>query len=789
MNWKAFTIACASAFFISFPQNIIGCGPDVDPYDYYTSFFHPNLPDVSNYKPFYYTSYDFLYSTEEPVESSEVLTEEWVSYCGSSVKKEDVQRFVFQYNEKAAEQVYKRLASKSMTVLPDSLKNNSMVTSLVFTKNYEAVEYILFAKKVEPFVVGSADYWDAPKRDSIKMSNLIEEGKQQFSKTNQEFLKLKYGYQIVRLAHYSERYQEVINWLDTYVSNINAKSVVQQLSLSLKAGALFKMGQYKEAAYLFSQSFANTDAKRISNYLGFNWSINSDSSRNVYLDLCKTKEEKASMLSLFAMNGLESEINSLKEIYTLNPSCKPLEVLAVREINKLEEKYFTPLLQKEQGGKPFYYTWYDERNDTMEAKSVLQVKELSEFLFTASQNVSVNNRALFAVGAAYTAYMLKDYTNANKYIAYAIELSPSSKVKDQIALTTILISINETDHLSSQLEEKLLPSLQWIKEKAKNDKTKLGYAETNQWQLFYRNVLSEIIAQKYHQQKQAHKEILAIGNADKIYGSTNAVYYMRDNLSSEQVMTLYKMMNSKTNTAFEKYLIQNNSLTLSNVIDFIGTAYLRDNDYVNAKIWLTKSTSKDRLAKNPFVDLLYDQEEQLQTENKFFTTKLIFANEMNRLINLEKIKKATAKDIYKIANGLYNTTYYGHTWELVEYSRSGSDGYYIPKNATQFKKEYYGCFKAHDYFKKAMELSPDKNFKARCLFMMAKCKQKQVGRPNYSDYPYDNYDAYQAAEWEYFTQFKNNEYFPDLIKQYKNTAFYKEAYNSCSYLRDFINRK
>ena len=40
--------------------------------------------------------------------------------------------------------------------------------------------------------------------------------------------------------------------------------------------------------------------------------------------------------------------------------------------------------------------------------------------------------------------------------------------------------------------------------------------------------------------------------------------------------------------------------------------------------------------------------------------------------------------------------------------------------------------------------STDKNFKARCLFMMAKCAQKQVHQPQYSEYE-TNWDQYDVA--------------------------------------------
>ena len=141
-----------------------------------------------------------------------------------------------------------------------------------------------------------------------------------------------------------------------------------------------------------------------------------------------------------------------------------------------------------------------------------------------------------------------------------------------------------------------------------------------------------------------------------------------------------------------------------------------------------------------------------------------------------------------MANGFYNITYYGHAWKLVQYYRGGSDGYYIPNDATGFQKQYYGCFKAKEYFEKAMAASTDKNFKARCLFMMAKCSQKQLHRPQYEEYS-SNYDKMDAAEQKYFLDFKYSQYFPQLIKEYSSTAFYKEAFNSCSYLRDFVKKR
>ena len=87
-----------------------------------------------------------------------------------------------------------------------------------------------------------------------------------------------------------------------------------------------------------------------------------------------------------------------------------------------------------------------------------------------------------------------------------------------------------------------------------------------------------------------------------------------------------------------------------------------------------------------------------------------------------------------------------------------------------------------------MDASLDKNFKAKCLFMMAKCAQKIVHKPQYEEFG-NNYDEYDVADKKYFTLFKKNKYFPQFTKEFAGTPFYKEAFSRCSYLRDFVNKK
>ena len=797
MNWKIFIAASASILSTAIPQNMIGCGPDQDPYDYYTSFFSQNLPATKTYTPFYYSSNLFLYSDDDPVNKSVVLSDEWAAYCGAPVKSEDANDFVTEYALKDVNNLYYNVEKSQPLQIPDSVKRNSMTNYFLQKKDLEALGYIIYAKKVQPYVTGDGDAWEAIKRDSVTMAKFIKNGQQLYNAAKTDMFKLKYAYQVIRLAHYSGNYTDAIKYYDTYIPENKTQSVLKTICLSLKAGALYHTSQPKEAAYLFSKAFSDNDVNRISNYISFNWSVDSKEQKENYLAECKTDNEKADMLALFALGNSSNGLPAMEEIYKLKPAAPALEVLAVREVNKMEENYLTPELNRQHGGKQFFYTWEDNGiSDSAITAEKQQLKKLAFFYNSVAKNNNSSNSALFETAAAYCALLTKDYSNAHQYIAAAEKMKLSSKLKDQLQLTTLLLTINEKDKIDAAFENELLPSIKWLQKKAgTGDFSEARTNGANQWGIFYRNLMSQVIAKRYHQQGDIYKEVLAIGAADKVSGSTdyytsNAVNYLHNNLESKDVETLYALMNSKTRTAFENYLVTFNSLKIDDVVDFAGTAYLRDYNYSAAVTWLkkTKGASKYIVDKNPFIELLYDQEEKFAYEKSKYS-KLAFATEMLQLQKQAQTDKVNAaKFYYKMALGMYNITYYGHTWELVQYDRSGSDGYYIPSGANNFQKEYYGCYTALDYFKKAMDASADKNFKAKCLFMMAKCSQKQLHKPQYSEVA-GNWDQFEKNGKDYYTKFMNNKYFPQLIKEYGKTKFYEEAYNSCSYLSDFVQKK
>jgi hypothetical protein len=791
MKWKICLMICVSIFLLTFlPRNIIGCGPESDPYDYYTGFFLNNLSGEKAYHPFLYTSELFLYDTEEPADAAHATSAEWVGYCGNTATKKEAYDFVcgFTYDQLAT--LYNNLEKSENNFLADSLKQNSITKYFIQHKDLEALGYLMYAKKVEPYVTPQWNDWDTPRPDSMVMARLIKDGNQLYTAAKSEFIQLRYAYQVTRLALYSGNAKDCIRYYDEMVSNNKTKSILQALAASLKAGALFRTGKNYEAALMFSKQFSTSPVKRISNYLSFDWCVSrlDENDRAECLALCKTDQERANLLALFALGSIDNEEVTLKKIFALSPKSEILQVLAVREINKIEENYFSQALDKQKGGEKLYlYLDEDENNPNPWYN---EAASLANFYHHIAQSPATPDKALFETGAAYLSYIIKDYTHAKQYLHNVGKLNALQKIKDQATLTQLLVTINEQPIIDSNFEAALLPSVLWLQKKALKETKNLkadNYYEWQQtpWGNFYRNLFAEILAKRYHAQHEVYKEALCIGNAEKITGGNYATEdFVENNIQTKDVLALYNLVNRKNKTAWERFICDGFNVSKDKIKEVISVSYTRDYNFSLALQWLNKIKTEDliHLERNPFADILFDVQDSIFSFDNGHFDKISFLKEILRLSVKEKENKATADDLYKLATGYYNITYYGRAWEVVKYFRSGDDGYYVPPDALPYDREYYGCYTAEKYFSKAMLAYNDKSRQARCLFMIAKCEQKRnTEKPDYGFGFYGNSKA--------FLSFKYSKYFPQLVNSYKGTVFFNEAYNSCSYLRDFVNKK
>ncbi len=811
MILKRFIPAFILSVMIAFPQNMIGCAGGDDPYDYYVSFFWNNQSEQQGYKPFYYTGEIRWYDLEETPTTEEVNTTEWKNYFSNQPSDKDVYQFVYKYSSKDLNALYYNIEKSKPFAAADSVKKNSVTNWFLQKKDLEALGYILYAKQVEPQVSYDWDAWEPVKKDTAKMGKLIKNGLQLYTAAKNENIKLRYAYQLVRLAHYADRYDESIRYYDTYVKPNTTSSYLKAVSLAQKGGAVFKNGDKPQAAYLFSQSFAQAPVKRLSNMLSFSWCFDAKADRNDYIKLCKTKEEKANMLGMFALGSIEDESKTMEEIAAADPSSPMLEIIAAREINKAEENYLTPSLRKNQGASISYY-YYDDDSASAEEKyrsKKIVTQNLLKSLEALGNNRQLKNSGFYTMAAGYTAYMLNDITKADELLSKAKTQSLTSKQTDEWNLIKLLVSINQQKTIDEAFEEKLLPQLKWLEEKALIKRGPLGqWHEDEQWKKFYRDVCREVLAEKYKAQGNTAKQALCYGLADNIYSTfdyenqTASLDFLRDEMTTDNLLSLFNLFSSKSKTGFENYMTSKSAIKNDDVTDVIATSYIRDFNFAKAEEWLKKAKNTTEMKDdwydytaekenhtnvNPLHDYINDWQRFERPLTKPYTKLTLVQKimELQKITNTEKNKETLAKAWYQLGTIYYNMSYYGNSWMAVSYYRSSTDWFDETKKG--WEKEFFGVFKAKDCYQKAYELSANKEFKAAAFFLVAKCAQRQIVEPEY-DYN-GNYDAYDKKMQSFQYLFYHNKLFPQFQKEFGSTAFFQRAVNTCSYLRDFVKKK
>src|SRR5574343_366997 len=807
MNWKRSLIACISIGLLLFPYNIIGCADGEAPYDYYVSFFHKRMDGKPAYDPFSYTNLKFLYGDGEAISTEQETAGEWTGYGRQQFSREDAYQFMCKFTARDIAAVTDHIRKKGSTKLRDTLQQNGMTRYLIAQKDTVALKYIAYAKLVEPQVAIDYNSWEPITRDVKKMNQLINAGRAMWKQSSHPFLKLRYAYQSIRLAFYSEQLNLCMTLFNEMKPDQTGTGVIRDLSVGIKAGVLFRTGRKAAAAYEYSRLFGNTDIKKMSNYLSFYWAVRNmnAATKTQALQLCRNNSERATLKGMMLLNSANNELAALTDVYKTDPNAAINALLITREINKLEEFYLTPSLSFDKGVKSVYIAYNEHTAGSPEFnKWKKEAEGLLQFCRLNSTGTSTH-QPLYTLAGAHLAVILRNDTAATRLLELARKSALSPLQKDQFDLTQLVHRLRMANKMSVELEEVIYGALPWLQKKAEADP---------EFARFYRRIFSDLLPPLYKQSGQTDfmKYSLCLSVADSVNqkyleekgewgyygGSRNQI---REQLNSEQAGQLALFMESKQLRPFEKFLVTHSMFTKQDANDLTGTLYLRKHDFQEAIKWLRKvpaSYYKNEvystyLDANTFADHIADIHSKTAQDTVTYT-KLQFAQrmiELGRKAAVETDNEKKAKWHYELALGYYNITYWGNSWLMVHYGWSStefSEWQPAENYKEKMKQEYFSAYRSRQQFEEALQRSGNKEFQARCLFQIARCDQKRVG-------PIPQ--AYSDDKTPYVVRMKNwlkqvdqqNGVFSRLHKDYADTRFYREAYNTCSYLQDFITQQ
>ncbi|MEZ4777096.1 MAG: hypothetical protein R3D00_28225 [Bacteroidia bacterium] len=768
--FSLFPFALAIFFTVKPIETSRACGFDPEDFFFGYSFFDPALTAQPDYSALFLSFdrfYDYNWNSNEFRQNYNLL--EWQDFYQNKPSVEDISYVVYKATDDALIETKKYVDGKTQS-LPADLQNNSLVEYWVKKNMTSPICYLVFAKQCEPHVNWDPYAWeeDAQTRDESQMEQLLGSGIEQYEAAKNQFIKMRFGYQVVRLAHYLGKYEDCIRFHDEMVEPLKGqvKSEIYYWSLGHKAGALQAMGDSNQSAYLFSLVFDHSPTKRVPAWLSFH--IEDDAQWEAVMNLCQSKEEKANLLFMRAIDFNSRSVDEMAAIYAIDPGSEKLDILLAREINKLEYDYFG-------WDFDFAFPLKQEYNGVSKENAHEYLENLSDFVQKANSDKKIHSPQLWRLAEGYLAFMNSSFDRADQLFAVEARNTKDARIQQSAQLFRWVIAVSRLKSVDLRTEDKLFSEWEQLtfEPDAHELKEKSG------------KYLLNTLARLYTLQNEPGKAFLCKGDVySLLYQPTESVV---DNL-----LGWTKTLESRPANSLEKHLLS--KLAVDHQREFLqmmkATFYLQAHKEEEAAALIRSIPASVRegitgyyIPSDPFVAQTKDCLDCMEDQEKGPYNKLTFAE---KLIALKKEAQSNsfkaAENYFLLGNAAYNITYFGHAWQATTYFRSSIDWYGFGQSEDDpYYQDQQSIFTDMDtpeaYYEKAIEAaeaSGSRELAAKATFMAAKCEQNRFYLAGLTDY--DNLDQ----KPQYRTRFDQ------LISDYSDTDYYKEVLEECSYLNFYV---
>ncbi len=765
--------ACALTVFLTltsfFPKPPTPpCNPFARPFSGYT-FIRPDIINRNAaYAPFFVQwddYYDRNYFSRD-IQKEENINE-WIGRFCDQADPKDVEYIVYKagFSELASIRT-SAVDTKKLTPLPAGLSRNTFAEMLALNGCTEVIDYLIFAKKCEPYVVTNGDGWTQADRDVPTMLQLIEEGRGRFKDTDSHFVKLRYAYQIVRLAHYAGDWKYTVDLYNFLLPKIDRQkaSIVFYWMVGHLAGALQQMGQPAEAAYRYSLVFRYCPSKRTQAFRSFK--IRNDAEWKATLALCQNDAERATLYVLRAGGSHSHAVEDMQTIYDLDPKNPQLDLLLISDVQQLEKIFLRTRVTDQKHG-----TVQGMVQREGAATHLLDLQKLISRVLSEGQAA---NPTLWRALSGYLELLAGDRYAADKSFQRASTLLDKSKTDDQhlaeqIAEWRILMEILNLD-----------PSREYVDQQAFRIRSYEGFKANPDFEYFLQDWLSTAYAAAAH----PGKAILAA------YPPSALGYNPRLDVLNDLLKAADEPDPVLLETTME--IDTNPDQIRARLLEMKG-AFLMSQGEMEAALTTFRKITPIEASKmvrfSPFKEVFDEKVNRPLTDTLLLNRRQI----VEQILTYEfKAKAAEAEQnpvaawyYYLIGLSYYNMSYFGYEWEAMDYYRSGynwlrlAQGPEFPlRNSPDGNRENIDVSRALSYFERALHGTQSPELAARATFLAARCQQKQWFsqpdtryRPGSKLIPTlpDNYRTYYDL----------------LISKYAKTEFYGQMVKECKWLEAY----
>ncbi len=755
------------------------------------NLLNPKCFNLNNYTLFNYTSLLYYYDTYGGVSDENANGTQsgkqanillWQQRCGNKPTLQDIYETV--YNDPL--------------IIADKKDANSFIRYLSVNKDFEAIEYLNFAKSCEFYNISYDDPWERHETVKIPERNeLIERAQSAINRLKDEDLKSRYAFLAIRLAYYDGNKDVIRKLYKAIFEKSHRKDIIYYWSTYFYCLSI-ENSPYRN--YLFAQVFASAPDKR---FMTCQYTDRKIPIAEVLQQTANPLEQSAIYL-LYGVRNPAQGLPALQQIYENNPAFDGLDFLLLREVNKLEDwicsPYYTelgPSMYKDSHTTGWWEAREQEYNpDIMLQRSVEDrqyAREVLDFISKADFR-KVQNPALWQTAKAYLLFMVGDYdavlhetrspwlnTLSPDALAFREKLEALTHTSRQQSGNAIILDPVKTALMKYDDDSRFIFAIgRELEFRNNTTDAALLYSKKSKTSEEYPDWDFSGV---YWRTKQRHCTLYA-----DYY--TSYFFYMDAEYTPEQVEALLSDIqnNDTKQDAFSHWKYERITSATDRLYDLLGTKYMRQDNLnqalqafqsVNDTLWNSdRYYYKDYLDANPFYTDFYTEHQHTDADTITYNKREL----TEKIIDLlQQAANPRNKDrdycYFLIGNAYFNMTQYGNSWMMKRY--------YWTVSATpaglEDDDDYFGCLHAKNYYLKAQKAAgKNKRFAALCLRMAARCESYHLFH-NVNPAPHYWSDDYDKVQQRLFDE---NKYYQQIAREYP--AYYDDLVSNCESFATYL---
>ncbi len=664
-TWPAAALAIALALAHAAPA--LACGAeDLDIAGLTT--FDPHVLGPAVWDGLYYDpSHGGFGGPCEACPVDEMLAD-WSGWLGPQVSHDDWKQVLLSADLKTIDALIFTLQKKKAAV-PKAYQKNSVLKADP-AKSIAALYFVGFARRVEPFGVEAPESWDTPgiAQHAARLKKagdpavLQVAGEKQLTQVEDPFLRQRYAFQLLRLRFHRRDWPAVVAYHKEAAALLDGPSAaLRWRARHYLAGALRRSGQVAQANLELMRIFVAFPP--LAGAVAHDFKPLEDKDWKACLALASSPAEKA---ALWQLVGLKLDpLGALGQVSALDPSGERAALLVVRELARSES-------------------------------DAAALAKLEPRVVKLAASPSTQRRWVFELVGAHLAALRGDLAETRARLTRAAQGAPAGDAlitKQRSA--TLAIALAASWKADPKLEDELAAALVAVG-------PDFSRADA---------VRAKVAA-------MIRPRLLAAGRRveAELFGSEQPyAARLSTNLAPLDPATLEGLIArlEKPVTALDKVLVSRTSHTRASLFRDLGVTHVLRGEFEAAhKAFATTPAASARLGTDPFVMRVVDCHDCDHAQYGP-TSTWTHARFATRLRDLKAQAAGTgepaARAALELGIGLYNLTHYGNARSVTEGTPAAT----------------FDTAPAEAAFRRAFELTRDKELKAQAAYMAAKCELAQ----------------------------------------------------------------